>query len=292
MDIMGSSAGAFRTACFCQTDPVAAIDRLAKHYSETVYTNKVDRYEISQKALQLLDAFLADTGVSEIIDNPTFNAHFLVAKATGFVASENKLIQGLGLAKSYIGNRLNRKNLNSQYARYVYQTNASALSFSDPDNIQTQTIALTEENLKDALLASGSIPMVMAGIRDIAGSPRGMYRDGGIIDYHFDLNFKTDELVLYPHFNSNPKAGWFDKKLKRAVRAENYDNIVLLCPTDTFIQNLPYQKIPDRTDFSTMDSEQRIKYWRAVFVETKKLAEDMANIVESQDVSVIKPFSF
>ena len=228
---MGSSAGAFRTACFCQTDPVAAIDRLAKHYSETVYTNKVDRYEISQKALQLLDAFLADTGVSEIIDNPTFNDHFLVAKATGFVASENKLIQGLGLAKSYIGNRLNRKNLNSQYARYVYQTNASALSFSDPDNIQTQTIALTEENLKDALLASGSIPMVMAGIRDIAGSPRGMYRDGGIIDYHFDLNFKTDELVLYPHFNSNPKAGWFDKKLKRAVRAENYDNIVLLCPT-------------------------------------------------------------
>lgn len=289
---MGSSAGAFRTACFCQADPVAAVDRLAKHYSETVYSDKVDRYEISEKALQLLDAFLAETGVSEIINNSIYKAHFLVAKSNGLVASENKIIQALGLAKSYIGNRLSRRNLNSQYERYIYQTSDSSMSFTDPDEIKTHTIELTEENLKDALLASGSIPMVMAGIRDIAGSPKGMYRDGGIVDYHFDLKFKTDGLVLYPHFNSNPKAGWFDKKLKRPVRAENYDNIVLLCPSDTFVKNLPYQKIPDRTDFSTMDADQRIKYWKDVFVETQKLAEDIANIIESQDMSVIKPFPF
>ena len=288
---MGSSAGAFRTACFCQADPVAAVDRLAKHYSETVYTEQVDRYEISEKALQLLEAFLADTGVAEIINNPTIKAHFLVAKSNGFVASENKIIQGLGLAKSYIGNRLSRKNLNSQYERYIYQTAGSHLSFADPDNITTHTIALTEENLKDALLASGSIPMVMAGIRDIAGSPKGMYRDGGIVDYHFDLKFETDGLIIYPHFNSTPKAGWFDKKLKRAVRAENYDNIVLLCPSDEFVANLPYQKIPDRTDFSTMDSEQRIKYWKDVFIETKKLADDMATLINTQDLSVIQPFN-
>ncbi|MEL0068917.1 MAG: patatin-like phospholipase family protein [Gammaproteobacteria bacterium] len=291
MDIMGSSAGAFRTACFCQSDPVAAVDRLAKNYSETVYSDEVDRYEITEKALELLDAFLAESGITEIINNPRFKAHFLVAKCSGFVASEHKMIQGLGLAKSYLNNRLSRRNLTKQYERYIYQTDGSNLVFDDPDNIPTQQISLTEDNLRDALLASGSIPMVMAGIKDIAGSPEGLYRDGGIIDYHFDLKFKTDGLVLYPHFNSHPKAGWFDKKLKRPVRAANYDNVVLLCPSEKFIANLPYQKIPDRTDFSTMDANQRMTYWKQVLAETQRLADDFAQIIETQDLSVIKPFN-
>jgi hypothetical protein len=39
LDLIGSSAGAFRAACFAQNDPVAAISRLAKYYSETVYSD-------------------------------------------------------------------------------------------------------------------------------------------------------------------------------------------------------------------------------------------------------------
>jgi len=37
-----------------------------------------------------------------------------------------------------------------------------------------------------------------------------MYRDGGIIDYHFDIKLENQVgLPCYRHFNSNPKAGWF-----------------------------------------------------------------------------------
>ena len=35
LNLIGSSAGAFRAACFAQKDPVAAIERLAKNYSES-----------------------------------------------------------------------------------------------------------------------------------------------------------------------------------------------------------------------------------------------------------------
>ena len=274
LNLIGSSAGAFRSACFAQNDPVAAIERLAKSYSQTRYSsNKPTPAEITIKARALLEDVFGDNGVTEIINNPVFKAHFIVAKSNGFIASENKLIQLLGLSKSYMLNRVNRKLLGSQYERFIFGAPNSNLSITDSYNFKTQNIALNQTNLKDALLASGSIPLVMQGIKNIAGSPQGMYRDGGIIDYHFDLKINNPGLILYPHFNSDPKAGWFDKNLKRKVAPQNYDNVVMITPSKEFVAGLPYGKIPDRNDFTDLDADTRIKYWNTVFSETEKLAE-------------------
>tara|TARA_B110000196_G_scaffold224349_1_gene193304 strand:+ start:1908 stop:2939 length:1032 start_codon:yes stop_codon:yes gene_type:complete len=275
LNLIGSSAGAFRSACFAQNDPVAAIERLAKSYSQTRYSsNKPTPAEITIKARALLEDVFGDNGVTEIINNPVFKAHFIVAKSNGFIASENKLIQLLGLSKSYMLNRVNRKLLGSQYERFIFGAPNSNLSITDSYNFKTQNIALNQTNLKDALLASGSIPLVMQGIKNIAGSPQGMYRDGGIIDYHFDVKINNPGLILYPHFNSDPKAGWFDKNLKRKVAPQNYDNVVMISPSKKFVAGLPYGKIPDRSDFTKLDADTRIKYWNTVFSETEKLAED------------------
>ena len=274
LNLIGSSAGAFRSACFAQNDPVAAIERLATSYSQTRYSsNKPTPAEITIKARALLEDVFGDNGVTEIINNPVFKAHFIVAKSNGFIASENKLIQLLGLSKSYMLNRINRKLLGSQYERFIFGAPNSNLSITDSYNFKTQNIALNQTNLKDALLASGSIPLVMQGIKNIAGSPQGMYRDGGIIDYHFDVKINNPGLILYPHFNSDPKAGWFDKNLKRKVAPQNYDNVVMITPSKEFVAGLPYGKIPDRNDFTDLDADTRIKYWNTVFSETEKLAE-------------------
>ena len=274
LNLIGSSAGAFRSACFAQNDPVAAIERLATSYSQTRYSsNKPTPAEITIKARALLEDVFGDNGVTEIINNPVFKAHFIVAKSNGFIASENKLIQLLGLSKSYMLNRVNRKLLGSQYERFIFGAPNSNLSITDSYNFKTQNIALNQTNLKDALLASGSIPLVMQGIKNIAGSPQGMYRDGGIIDYHFDVKINNPGLILYPHFNSDPKAGWFDKNLKRKVAPQNYDNVVMITPSKKFVAGLPYGKIPDRNDFTDLDADTRIKYWNTVFSETEKLAE-------------------
>lgn len=275
LNLIGSSAGAFRSACFAQNDPVAAIERLAKSYSQTRYSsNKPTPAEITLKARALLDDVFGEHGVTEILNNPIFKAHFIVAKSNGFIASENKLIQLLGLSKSYMLNRVNRKLLGSQYERFIFGAPNSNLSITDSYNFKTQNIPLSQTNLKDALLASGSIPLVMQGVKNIAGSPQGMYRDGGIIDYHFDLKINNPGLILYPHFNSEPKAGWFDKSLKRKVAPQNYDNVVMISPSKKFVAGLPYGKIPDRSDFTKLDADTRIKYWNTVFSETEKLAED------------------
>ena len=274
LNLIGSSAGAFRSACFAQNDPVAAIERLATSYSQTRYSsNKPTPAEITLKARALLEDVFGNNGVAEIINNPVFKAHFIVAKSNGFIGSENKLLQLMGLSKSYMLNRVNRKYLGSQYQRFIFGPATSDLSITDSYNFKTQKIALTQNNLKEALLASGSIPLVMQGIKNIAGTPVGMYRDGGIIDYHFDLKINNPGLILYPHFNSDPKAGWFDKNLKRKVSPLNYDNVVMITPSKEFIAGLPYGKIPDRNDFTDLDADTRIKYWNTVFSETERLAE-------------------
>ncbi|MGE6461501.1 patatin-like phospholipase family protein [Pseudoalteromonas tetraodonis] len=287
LNLIGSSAGAFRSACFAQNDPVAAIERLAKSYSQTRYSsNKPTPIEITTKARVLLEDVFGDDGVTEIINNPVFKAHFIVAKSNGFIASEHKLIQLLGLSKSYMLNRINRKLLSGQYERFIFGAPNSNLSITDSYNFKTQNIVLSQTNLKDALLASGSIPLVMQGIKNIAGSPPGIYRDGGIIDYHFDLKINNPGLILYPHFNSEPKAGWFDKNLKRKVSPQNYDNVVMITPSKEFVAGLPYGKIPDRNDFTNLDADTRIKYWNTVFSETEKLADDFDRKLNSENVEL------
>jgi hypothetical protein len=292
LNLIGSSAGAFRAACFAQHNPVAALERLAKNYSHTVYSEKPTPKEITDKARILLDSLFGSTGGQEIIENPIFKAHFIVAKANGLVASESKFIQILGLLKSLLANKINRGLLKKQYQRFIFQVANSQLTVSDPAGFSTIRQTLTSENIKDALLASGSIPLVMQGIKDISGSPKGMYRDGGIIDYHFDLNFHENDpesgLTLYPHFSASLKAGWFDKNAARKVDIKNYDKTVLICPSKQFVKSLPFQKIPDRTDFSEMGSAERIQYWQQVFVETEQLAQAFKTFVNEQKITDIK----
>lgn len=292
LNLVGSSAGAFRSACFTQKDPVKAITELATRYSETNYKKGVTAQELTASAEKMLHHIFSDNGIEHLISNPIFKAHFIVAKSNGWVQYENKLLQGAGLMKSIAMNRLNRKHLNKQYERYIFAPASSDLKITDGFYLPTKYQSFTNENVKPALLASGAIPYVMAGIKDIPACSPGMYRDGGIIDYHFDISFNQPGLTLYPHFNKQPKSGWFDKSLNRTPNRKNYDNVVMLVPSDKFISKLPYKKIPDRTDFEKLDYATRLKYWRKVFSESERLAEEFDKVLIQQDLSKLKPMPF
>ncbi|WP_199611801.1 patatin-like phospholipase family protein [Flocculibacter collagenilyticus] len=286
VNAIGSSAGAFRFACFAQNNPVQAIETLAKLYSETVYSAKPTAEEITRMAVELLDAVLGSNGVSEIVNNDRVKAHFIVARTKGIVASENKILQSLGLFKSFANNAINRGKLAKQYERVVFKQQSSQVNVLDHTQIPTAYINLTNSNLKQALLASGSIPLVLKGVPNIPDAPIGMYRDGGIIDYHFDFSLsdsaaekRTNDLILYPHFNNQPKAGWFDKHLKRKPDIAHYNNTVMLAPSEGFIRALPYSKIPDRKDFTALDANTRLKFWRTVLSESERLAEDFDDFI-------------
>ena len=118
--------------------------------------------------------------------------------------------------------------------------------FCSLNDLDTTIVPLTEENVSEAMLASGSIPFLLKGVRSVKGAPEGLYWDGGITDYHFDLPFHLIEgLVLYPHFSPVITPGWFDKKLFwRQPSSRHFDNVVLLTPSAEFTARLPGGKIP------------------------------------------------
>ncbi|MCJ8294123.1 MAG: patatin-like phospholipase family protein [Colwellia sp.] len=318
LNLIGSSAGAFRAACLTQNNPVQAIERLAHNYANTVYSKKPSAKEIASTAVDIVDQLFASNGAVEVINNKVFKAHFLVAKCNGLTAFDNKIIQGAGLIQSILLNKIDRRLLSKQYQRYIFKHPSSNLTINDPYNFDNVYQKLTSDNIKNALLASGSIPMVMSGIQNIEGSAKGTYRDGGIIDYHFDFLLsngaeehshqvkknssrtvdtkgrysvqKHHGLTLYPHFTSEPKAGWFDKNSTRKVLTSSYENTVLLAPSEKFIQSLPFNKIPDRTDFTELDSSTRIKYWLKVLEQTEQLAECFNEFVMTQDIAKVKTF--
>ncbi len=280
---LGSSAGAWRMCCLATADPVAAIERLAKRYSEEQYSEQPTTAEITEKAEDMLVAMLGEHGLEEIVSNTIFRTHIITSRARGIGSSPMKALQMLMLIKSASFNVLSRKSLSLFFERNIFSNMGQLSPWINASDLATRHVALCRDNLMDAMMASGSIPFLLNGVRDIKGAKPGLHWDGGITDYHFDFPFHSGkELVLYPHFSSAVIPGWFDKRLPwRTVHSKNFDNVVLLTPSAKFVASLPYAKIPDRNDFESLDYSSRLAYWSTVLDSSKRLADDFSALVEA-----------
>jgi hypothetical protein len=180
-----------------------------------------------------------------------------------------------------LGNTLSRRLLKAHFQRVVFYSGQQPSPQLSLDDFQTRYCPLQETNVRAVLHASGAIPFVLTGERDIAGAPPGQYWDGGIIDYHFDLGqYLGQGLILYPHFSTSVIPGWFDKFLPwRQGAIHEVDNLVLLCPSESFVADLPLGKIPDRSDFNKLSHQARVRYWEQCVERSKALAEEFAELV-------------
>jgi hypothetical protein len=155
-------------------------------------------------------------------------------------------------------------------------------------------VGLSEANLHGALMASGSIPLVLEAVTGIPGAPPGAYWDGGLIDYHLHLPYQRDPgLVLYPHFSDYIVPGWLDKSMPwRRARDAALENVVLVSPSPAFLARLPNGKLPDRSDFKAygQNHDTRIRDWLAAIGESGRMAEAFAKWVEKPDLRAVKGF--
>lgn len=282
LQLLGSSAGAWRFGCYAQADPAAASRRFCDAYRTLCYAKDASIADITATSATVMDAvFPTADHLQQVIDNPIFRLNFIVARSRKLNSGKGKAAQIGALTLTAAANLVSRKTLGLFYQRYLFQhpsSNTPAFSdeaaFADIKDLPTQRVSLTVDNLKPALLASGAIPLVIAPVRHIPGAGFGHFVDGGITDYHFDWPFSSKGLVLYPHFYPHLTPGWFDKSLRwRRGKAKNLQNVVLLCPSETWVKSLPFGKIPDRTDFSTMSDEARIAYWQEVTERSFELAQ-------------------
>ncbi|MGZ8375928.1 MAG: patatin-like phospholipase family protein [Gemmatirosa sp.] len=293
LHLIGSSIGSWRMACLAQRDPVAALARGHHAYIyEQRYSARPSTREVTEVLTRALDLLLGETGVDEILAHPWARLHVITAEGRGLAASERRLLLMAGLALVAAGNLLARRALALQMRRCIFHSAGDETPFAHLSDLPTTHVPLTRENLRAALLASGSIPLLLEGVK-IPGTPRGVYWDGGVLDYHLDLDFGVgDGLVLYPHFYAHVVPGWFDRGLRwRLARGANFRRALLVAPSDAFVAALPGSKIPDRRDFHGMPETERMRRWQAVVDASARLGDELRTLIETGRIAeAVRPW--
>lgn len=289
--LIGASIGSWRMAAAAFHDPVAAHKRLAYHYSRQTYPNKVDAAYVTRACSALLDEVL-DGRVAEPLSNPNYRLSVITVRGIGPLGqtkgSRWREMAGFLLAAG--GNAVSRGRLAASLERVVFHDSRDDMTWlrDSFDGFASHFVGLTENNVRDALLASGSIPLVLQAVNDIVGAPTGAYWDGGLIDYHLHLPYQQDPgLVLYPHFIDHIIPGWLDKSMPwRRARGAALENMILISPSPAFLARLPNGKLPDRSDFKRygQNHKTRIRDWTFAIDESERMAEAFANWAEAPDL--------
>jgi hypothetical protein len=293
LTLVGSSIGAWRFSAIAQGED--AYNAFESAYINQSYTSRPSPADVTEKSLQILDTYLKEENISRILEHPYMRLCLLSAYCRWPFSRDDIPSIAFGMILAPIINAMKRTFLKIFFSRALFHDPRIEPSFSKLVDFPLQKIALTAENIQQAILASGSIPLVMDGVRDIQGARKGMYRDGGLVDYHIAFPFKNNRIVLYPHYANAIIPGWFDKILPwREPEPENLENVVVLCPSDEFVARLPYSKIPTRKDFRLFwrRDRERIIYWNQVVEESSVLGEEFLSYVACGDIlKRIKPIS-
>ena len=295
---IGASIGAWRFAALCQKDAATALDRFRDAYIHQRYDGVPSPADVTTESRRVMDDYVDDRGIEQILTNPNRRLAILAVRCRHLTACEDKGRMGLGLAGAVLANVISRPLLRYFFQRNLFSDGRTALPLRMKGDLPFRQNPLNRRNFKEALLASGSIPLVMSGVRDIGGADVGVYRDGGMIDYHLDLPYQLDSssLVFMPHFAGKVIPGWLDKQLRwrRPIKA-NMAQVVLVSPSSDFVLRLPGAKIPDRTDFKTFfqKDEERFAAWARVVEMCRAPSEAFMESVESGRIrGEVQPMEF
>ena len=289
IEYVGASIGAWRMTALAQTDPLDALDRLQHAYiHEQNYGLRPTPAQVADVCRGVARSVLNRGGV-HVRAGATLS--ILTARAQGGLRS-----RGRGaFAIAALANAAGRHHLATRLRRVVFSAGAPSHLESRFDAFGLERIALTEANAEDALLASGSIPLVCDPVTDIAGAPPGDYWDGGLIDYHLLLPYRDlERLVFYPHFVPWITPGWLDKYLPWRARPRGHDwlsNVLLVAPSKAMLERLPNGKLPDRNDFYRYgtDHAARITAWQRAIAEAQRFADAAMAWLQAPDPTAVQP---
>lgn len=295
VELIGASIGAWRMAALAQVDALAALGRVQHAYvHEQCYTSRPTTVEVSEACRRIARAARGDGPLNL---RPGVRLAVVTARARGPLhGQESKVAFG----RAVLSNAIARPRLAAYLERVVFEAGSGPGVFDGGafDAFGLVRVPLDERNADDALLASGTIPLLAAPVRDIAGAPAGHYWDGALVDYHLLLPYpgrsRADGIVFYPHFNDFVTPGWLDKHLpwRRAPRAHPWlDNVLLVAPSPAFLASLPHGKLPDRQDFYRYgpDHPGRIRAWETAIAECGRFAEAVLAWMERPDPTLIEP---
>ncbi|MCM2312256.1 MAG: hypothetical protein NDI84_12725 [Steroidobacteraceae bacterium] len=296
VELLGASVGAWRMAALAQPDPLAALDRLQAGYvRDQNYSERPSPQDIAVAIAHIARQVLGDQPL-EVRDGVSLT--IITSRARGPLHDrESKL----AFALATLSNAVSRNWLATHLERVLFVAGAPGFLSEPFDAFGLVRITLDARNAADALLASGTIPLLCTPVRDIVGAPAGNYWDGALVDYHLLLPYPRltrrgdrHRLVFYPHFNDYVTPGWLDKHLpwRRAPRAHSWlDDMLLVAPSPALLARLPNGKLPDRQDFYRygQDHGARIRAWERAIGECERFAEAVLRWMERPDPTLLQP---
>ena len=299
IELIGASIGAWRMAALAQPEPLVALERLQHAYvHDQRYPAKPTPLDVSRACRRLAAAVL---GGGDLTVRPGAVLTIVTARARGPLAhAESRLAFG----RAMLSNSVSRRRLAVYLERVVFQAGEDSFLAEPFDEFGLVRVPIDAGNQHDALLASGTIPLVCAPVRDIGGAPHGRYWDGALIDYHMLLPYPRlvaargsavrGSIILYPHFNSWVTPGWLDKHLpwRRASRRHPWlANVLLIAPSASLIERLPNRKLPDRRDFYRYGADHagRERAWNGAIGECGRFAEAVLRWMARPDPTLVRP---
>lgn len=284
--LIGSSAGAWRFAAWLQPAAPACYRKFLDAYIDVKFTKAETPATVLEKLIDVINSYLEDDALPFALANKKYRLSVITARARNLVASEKIWLQKTGLAAGFLLNFFSRNNIYRFADRVVFYQGGKPPAFCFRPQFRGSFVRMNEINFKYAVLASGAVPLAVAGVHDIYDAPRGVYRDGGLIDYHLTHQFAAGEndIVLFFHHQERIVPGWLDKnRIRRVPDAETLSNVLMIFPAQSFVEKLPGEKLPDRNDFITYidDHQTRVKNWRKAVELSAPLGEEFLELVAS-----------
>jgi hypothetical protein len=298
VELIGTSIGAWRMAALAQPDPLPALARLQHAYvHEQRYPARPTPQEVSRACRRCAAAVL---GGGDLNVRRDIALTIITARARGPLAhAESKLAFG----RAMLSNTVSRRRLGAFLQRVAFQAGAPSFLAEPFDEFDLVRVPIDVANQEDALLASGTIPLLCSPVRDIAGAPHGNYWDGALVDYHLLLPYPRlaaerardgrRSIVFYPHFNTWVTPGWLDKHLpwRKAPRLHPWlASMLLVAPSPALIDRLPDRKLPDRQDFYRYGADHgaRERAWNGAIGECERFAEAVLRWMQDPDPTLVE----
>ncbi len=284
--LVGASAGAWRFAAWLQPEAEKSYLALREAYISTIYGRDDNPESILLSLIDIVNSFVEDDALPFALASKRYRLAILTCRVRGLMASKQPWIQRAGFIFCFLANALYPSLIYRFAERVVFYYGSRPPEFCLRKGFRGRFIALTETNFKSAVIASGAIPIAIAGIQDIYGAPDGVYRDGGLTDYHInqDYSMRNGGLTLFFHHQERIIPGWMDKRLKRRRPPGPFlDPVIMVYPSESFVAGLPGGRIPDRGDFKTFidDPATRIANWRRTVELAAPLGEEFLELVAS-----------
>lgn len=279
LQLLGASAGAWRMLAYASADPVAALGRLQDGYIGQIFSRRDTAAEISACYRRLMGQVVGDSAGSVLGESP-FDLAILTCRVRGV---RSRPAMAVSLLTAAALHTVTSRGTDWLFERVLFHSRPQRLGPPHRGRLAT----LTEDNLLNAVLASGTVPFYLESVADLAGAPAGAYIDGGLTDYHpapMATEGIDEEVWLLPHYRRRVVPRWMDKRRpSRDLRGKAAAQVLQIYPNDAFIASLPGGCLPDREDFKTfVDApEERISRWQEVARRSDQLGEELLRDMES-----------